>query len=368
MQNRHFRYFIGSFWIALVGLLLGCWVGYLSSGTLLGALNGAFVVTVLSVLEISLSFDNAVLNASVLTSMTPEWRRRFLTWGMLIAVFGMRLFFPLLIVGLAAHLNPVASVLLAAHDPARYAQIMDSVQVPVSAFGGAFLSLVGLKYFLNPLKKTDWIVWLEKPLRRIGQLPMVSVAVVLTLLYFISTSLSATESGGFMLAGIAGVVIFILVDGVSDLLGTPGHDSAIANAGSADGRTKSAAATVKATARASASLFIYLEVLDASFSFDGVVGAFAVTTSLFIITIGLSIGAMFVRSLTMLIVDRGTLGEYIFVEHGAFYAILTLAAIMFISTFVHVPEVLTGLLGAAFILAALISSVFHKRATSSGAT
>ena len=91
---------------------------------------------------------------------------------------------------------------------------------------------------------------------------------------------------------------------------------------------------------------IYLEVLDASFSFDGVIGAFALTHNLFIIAIGLGIGAMYVRSMTIMLVERGTLAEYRFLEHGAFYAIIALSVIMFVQPLMHIPEVITGLVGA----------------------
>ena len=103
-------------------------------------------------------------------------------------------------------------------------------------------------------------------------------------------------------------------------------------------------------------------MLDASFSFDGVIGAFALSNNLFVIAIGLGIGAMFVRSLTLLLVERGTLTEYRYLEHGAFWAILSLAAIMFLETVRHVPEGVTGLIGAAFLGVAFWSSLRHNRA------
>ena len=107
--------------------------------------------------------------------------------------------------------------------------------------------------------------------------------------------------------------------------------------------------------------FIYLEVLDASFSFDGVIGAFALTTNLFIIAIGLGIGAFYVRALTIMLVERKTLGQYRYLEHGAFYAILVLAVIMYVQTLVHIPEVITGLIGAALIGLSFMSSLRYNR-------
>ena len=107
--------------------------------------------------------------------------------------------------------------------------------------------------------------------------------------------------------------------------------------------------------------FLYLEVLDASFSFDGVIGAFAITQDVVIIMLGLAIGAMFVRSLTVFLVRQGTLDEYVFLEHGAHYAIGTLAAIMLISMTHEIPEVVTGLVGAALIGLSVYSSVQYRK-------
>ena len=115
-------------------------------------------------------------------------------------------------------------------------------------------------------------------------------------------------------------------------------------------------------AKAGFGAFLYLEVLDASFSFDGVIGAFALTNNLIIIAIGLGIGAMFVRSMTVYLVRKGTMSEYRYLEHGAFYAIVALAVIMYINTFSHIPEVITGLIGAVLIGLAFWSSVRWNRA------
>jgi hypothetical protein len=119
--------------------------------------------------------------------------------------------------------------------------------------------------------------------------------------------------------------------------------------------------TMSAAAKGGLGAFIYLEVLDASFSFDGVIGAFALTQNLFVIAIGLGIGAMYVRSMTIMLVEKGTLAEYRYLEHGAFYAILILSVIMYAQTMVHIPEVITGLGGAALIGLSLWSSIRHNR-------
>ena len=102
-------------------------------------------------------------------------------------------------------------------------------------------------------------------------------------------------------------------------------------------------------------------MLDASFSFDGVIGAFAITKDIVIIMIGLGIGAMFVRSMTVFLVRKQTLDSYVYLEHGAHYAIGILAVIMLASMKYHIPEIVTGFVGVVFIAAALWSSLRYRR-------
>lgn len=128
-------------------------------------------------LEISLSFDNAVVNATVLTEMEPIWRRRFLTWGIAIAVFGMRIVFPVLIVALVAWIGPLEALVLAATDPGEYSRHLASAEVEVSAFGGAFLAMVAMKHFFDVEKDQHWIAVIERPLSRLGRIEAVEIGV-----------------------------------------------------------------------------------------------------------------------------------------------------------------------------------------------
>lgn len=336
------RYFRGSLLVAVAGLALGAVLGWSASGTVAGTLATLFIVLVLAVLEVSLSFDNAVVNATVLRQMDPVWRRRFITWGIAIAVFGMRIVFPLLIVAVIAGISPWAALVLAATDPEAYARTLTSAHVSVAAFGGAFLAMVGLKHFFDHEKDVHWIRVIEEPLARLGRIEAVEIGLVLILLSTISRWLPGHEQLTLIAAGIAGLVTYIAVDGLSALLD--------AESGATEQVVRSGLAA-----------FLYLEVLDASFSFDGVIGAFALSNNLFVIAIGLGIGAMFVRSLTIMLVQRGTLTEYRYLEHGAFWAIIALAAIMFLQTVMHIPEVVTGLIGAGFIALAFLSSLRHNR-------
>ncbi len=283
------------------------------------------------------------MNATVLKKMTPLWQRRFITWGILVAVFGMRLIFPLAIVSIVAAVNPWEALVLAATEPKRYEEIMLASHVMLAGFGGAFLLMVGLSYFFDHEKDVHWIQMIEAPLAKIGKVETIEIAISLLAFYGLSKLLTdPTEQVTFLVAGIFGLVTYVIVDGVSKFLQLPKE-------GSVD------------IEKASVAMFIYLEILDASFSFDGVVGAFALTNNLFIIGIGLGIGAMFVRSLTILLVEKDTLAQFRYLEHGAFYAIFALAALMLLGAFMHVPEVLTGLIGAALIGMSIFASIMYRR-------
>lgn len=100
-----------------LGIALAGYLGWEFSHDSGGALSFLLIALVLAVLEISLSFDNAIVNANKLQEMSPQWQRRFLTWGILIAVFGMRIVFPLMIVVIAAQIGPVQAIELAAAIP-----------------------------------------------------------------------------------------------------------------------------------------------------------------------------------------------------------------------------------------------------------
>ncbi len=345
-----FRYFRGSLVFTLICGAIAAWLGWSSTQTMMGTAGVLWIVLVLSVLELSLSFDNAVVNATVLRDMPPVWQRRFLTWGILIAVFGMRIVFPLAIVAIAAKLNPVDATMLAMTDPVNYERIITGAHVVISGFGGAFLAMVGLSFFFDEAKEVHWIGVVERPIAALSRISGLAIGLVLLALYGIAQTLAADEGIAFLGAGIIGLLTYIAVHAVGALLE----------------QSVDASAATHAVARSGLASFLYLEVLDASFSLDGVIGAFALSTNLFVIALGLGIGAMFVRSLTVLLVDRGTLTEYRFLEHGAFYAIIALAVIMLISVRVEVPETVTGLIGAGLIGLAFAASLRANRAEDEG--
>lgn len=348
-----FRTFGGSLIVAAVGLVLGLIYG---GGT------GLAVVAILAVLEVSLSFDNAVVNATVLVRMNPFWQKIFLTVGVAIAVFGMRLVFPLLIVGITAKLSPVEAIRLALkkgdpHQHGTYGYLLHQAHPAIAAFGGVFLLLLFLDFILEERELT-WLTWLERPLARIGKLDQLSVVIALAALALSAYTLAPSDKVSTVLvSGVLGMATYLVVNGLGEFFDTDDE----AEEAVADGAVSGSKRVVHVVGKAAFFLFLYLEVLDASFSFDGVVGAFAITSDPIIIAIGLGVGAMFIRSLTVFLVRKGTLSEYVYLEHGALWAIGALAVVLLFTMRYDVPEVVTGLIGVGFIGAALLSSIVRNR-------
>ncbi|HEY8302335.1 MAG TPA: DUF475 domain-containing protein [Jatrophihabitans sp.] len=344
--------FGGSLVVAVVGLALGF---------LYGGATGLAVTAILAVLEVSLSFDNAVVNATVLVRMSAFWQRIFLTVGVAIAVFGMRLIFPLLIVGITAKLSPIEAVRLALEkgDPntkGTYGYLLHQAHPAIAAFGGIFLLLLFLDFVFEE-REITWLTPIEKGLQRIGKLDQLSVVVALIALVVSAYTLAPDNKVSTVLAsGALGMITYLLVNALGEFFDVEEEGE--------EGATEtgvSKKAVMGVVGKAAFFLFLYLEVLDASFSFDGVVGAFAITSDPIIIAIGLGIGAMFIRSLTVFLVRKGTLSEYVYLEHGALWAIGALAVLLLVTIEYEVPEVVTGLIGVGFIGAAFASSVVRNK-------
>lgn len=340
-----FRQYKGSIAFTLACFAAAAWYGWGQTSTLAGTANLLWIVLVLAVLEVSLSFDNAVVNAAVLDDMDEVWQQRFLTWGMVIAVFGMRIVFPLAIVAVAAGLGPREALELSLNDPRKYEEIVSGAHVGIAGFGGAFLAMVGLSYFFDGEKNVHWIEGLEAALSKVSSIKAAEIALLLIAIYLITLLLPQDEALTFLISGTLGIVTFIAVEALGTVLEL--RDRARELQG--------------AVVRSGLGGFLYLNVLDASFSFDGVIGAFALSNNMVVIALGLSIGAMFVRSMTIVLVRRGTLAEYRYLEHGAFWAIVVLGAIMLLSARYAISETVTGLIGAVLIGASLWWSVRHNR-------
>jgi hypothetical protein len=305
-------------------------------------LTALFLVVILSILEVTLSFDNAVVNAKVLEKMSPLWQRRFLTWGILIAVVGTRFVLPILIVSIAVWISPITITYLAFTNPTEYGNLLQSVEGSITAFGGIFLLMVSLKYFFDIGKSVHWIEQVERHLVKWGRIEAIEIAVAIATLIGLSF-LTEHNQAEVLVAGFTGLLLFILMEGISGALSLEEHQ----------------------VAKSGLALFIYLNILDSAFSLDGVVGAFALTNNLLIIMVGLGIGAYFVRSLTLLMVKERTLDHLVYLEQGAHWAILGLSIAMLANLVMHVPEIITGLVGLLCVSLAYYSSIKATRKTAS---
>ncbi len=338
---EHFRF---SLIISVLALLGAGWWGYVGGGMTL-ALSMVWLALILAVMEVSLSFDNAVVNASILKTWDHYWRTLFLTVGILVAVFGMRLLFPIVIVAQTADMGMLEVWTLAINAPDEYSSKLTAHHAEVSAFGSMFLMLVFLNFFFDEEKELHWLGVIEQKLGLLGKINAISIFVALSALMASLSLVDEKQQFVVLVSGIWGILVYLGVDLVGKILETEEQSADIGD-------------LVK---KGSIGGFLYLEVLDASFSFDGVIGAFAITKDIVVIMIGLGIGAMFVRSITIYLVEKGTLAEYVFLEHGAHYAIGALAVIMLMSIKFHIPEVITGLVGIAFIAISVWSSVKYNR-------
>nr|WP_221462586.1 DUF475 domain-containing protein [Streptomyces olivoverticillatus] len=333
--------------------------------------QGLAIVAILSVLEISLSFDNAVINAGILRKLNPFWQKMFLTVGILIAVFGMRLVFPVVIVAITAKLGPIEAVKVAIQDHDRYEQLVTSAHPAIAAFGGMFLLMIFLDFIFED-RDIKWLAWLEKPLARLGKLDTLSTVVSLVVLLIAATTVATSvpvhggsgtvdKSATVLLAGIGGLVTYLIVGGISGFFEDRLEDEEDEESEEAAPAAKGGASLVGLAGKAAFFMFLYLEVIDASFSFDGVIGAFAITNDIFMMALGLGIGAMYIRSLTVFLVRKGTLDDYVYLEHGAHYAIGALAVILLITIKHEINEVVTGLVGVVLIGLSFLSSVVRNR-------
>lgn len=344
------RHFYFDMVFTAFALVLAAWWGY-SNGGISTMISVVSITMILAIMEISLSFDNAVVNASVLKHWNKFWKTIFLTVGILIAVFGMRLLFPIVVVAVTADMGMTEVVQLALNNPIEYSKKLIAHHAEIAAFGGMFLLLVFLNFIFDE-QDMHWFEWLERKLSQLGKVDAMSVFVAILILMISLTWVEESKKTVVLTAGIWGILVYLGTNVLSHFL--EGDDDE-------EDESNDSPAVTGAIAKGGIAGFLYLEVLDASFSFDGVIGAFAITNDVIVIMLGLAIGAMFVRSMTIFLVDEGTLDEFIYLEHGAHYAIGALAIIMLLSMRFHIPEIITGLIGVAFIGWAIISSIKHSR-------
>lgn len=310
-----------------------------------GGLMGFLLFTVLVVLEVTFSFDNAVINSRVLVRMSPFWQKLFLTVGIFIAVFVVRFLLPIFIVMLTSGHGFMEVVHLALYSPEEYGETLHHAAPTIDAFGGTFLMMIGISYFMDRKKDIHWLQRIEKQLARAGGYQNLTVFVMLSAAMALYFTVDDAYKVTVLVASIIGTLLHIGLNIFGSFF---------------EKRQKSSA--TKLVGMAAFGSFMYLEVLDASFSLDGVIGAFAITNEIVLIIAGLGAGAIWVRSLTVYLMRSGALGKYRYLEHGAHWAILALGIIMLVKLYhVEPPEWFTGSLGLIVISVAVISSVLERR-------
>ena len=327
--------------------LLCCLTGLVAVLVSLGW-QAAWITLVLLLLEISLSFDNAVVNARVLERLTPGQQRFFLTWGLVIPVFGVRFLGPLTLVALAGGVGLGEALDVALHDPGRYKLLLELAEPRILAFGGMFLQMVFLRYFFNEAKTLHWWKRIEPKLSAAGRVESLEAAVAVVVLLAVALALPAPRQAEVLISGLIGLILQILSTSLAQAFG--GEEEAIGRMAAGGGLAS----------------LLYLELLDASFSLDGTIGAFAITQQLPLILAGLGMGALFVRGLTVMLSRERALDQLIYLEHGAHYAIgalglLMLAGVVLNHWGLRVPEWLSGLIGVVLLGFSLGDSLRHSR-------
>lgn len=314
---------------------------------LYGGIAALWLFLILAVLEVTFSFDNAVINSRVLARLSPLWQKLFLTVGIFIAVFVVRFALPILIVQLATGLGFGDVIDMAFKQPERYGEELHKAGPVIDAFGGTFLLMIGVYYFVDRQKEVHWLKKIEKSLVALGRIRFVQLIVMAAVAAVLYLTVDQSLKSTVLLSSVLGIVLHVGLASVSSLF---------------DKRMKTDGKVVQQVGWAAFASFMYLEVLDASFSFDGVIGAFAITTSVILIVAGLGVGALWVRSLTVYLMRSGTLAKYRYLEHGAHWAILALGLVMLAKLYhVELPEWATGSLGLIFIVTAITTSVIEKR-------
>lgn len=353
-QNHPFRIF----WLSgLLTLILAGIVGWYDG------LTGLWIFTILVVLEVTFSFDNAVLNSRVLVHMSPFWQKMFLTVGIFIAVFVVRFLLPIVIVDIATDLSFSQVIDQALNDPESYSAHLDEAAPMIEAFGGAFLLMIGLHYFINRTKEVFWIRYVEKAMASAGRVGGAHIILMLLASFMLYLTVDPSYKEVVLVSSVLGIILHIGLGAMSAVFEKRTEKQLEEDEKATQAPSKSNPATYgKQVGMAAFASFMYLEFLDASFSLDGVIGAFAITTSVLLIITGLGAGAVWVRSLTIFLLRNGTLMKYRYLEHGAHWAILALGMMMMIKLYhVELPEWFVGSIGLVFIGTAVISSIIEKR-------
>ena len=316
-------------------------------GVIVGLYGGAvdiWLYAILVLLEVTFSFDNAVINSKILARMSRVWQTIFLTVGIIIAVFIVRFSLPVALVMVATNIEFNEVVTMALNDPDQYSIALHEAAPVINAFGGSFLLMLGISYFIDRKKDIHWLGLIEKRLAMAGKYENFKALAMLSLALILYATVGPEQRIVVLVAALIGITLHMLLEVMGAFFA---HHQSNAHA---------------LTGLAAFMSFLYLEVLDSSFSLDGVIGAFAITSDVLLIIAGLGVGAFWVRSLTVFLVRNKTLDHYRYLEHGAHWAILALGMVMVLKLYhIEPPEWIIGSLGLIFISTAVVSSILERR-------
>ena len=284
------------------------------------------IVLGLILFETVSSIDNAVINAQVLSTMSERARRWFLLWGLLIAVFLLRGLLPFAIVWITnPSLGPVGVVTAAFSSDPRIQEAV-AISAPILLIGGGtFLIFLFFHWlFLEPKK---FGLRGERFIQSLGVWFYAIVSIILAAIVWFALAVNPFMAFG----AVVGSTAFFITHGFKE------------NAQQAE-----RSLLTKSQARSDLSKILYLEVIDATFSIDGVVGAFAFTLFVPLILLGNGIGAFVVREITIHSIEK--IQKYVYLKNGAMYSILFLGVIMILNSFgFHIPEWLTPVITARVV-------------------
>src|SRR3989344_5798120 len=298
----------------------------------------AIILTVLglALFEIISSADNAIVNAEVLRTMSAKARKWFLFWGILFAVFVVRGLLPWAIIWATnPSLGPIGAFTATwSSDPAVSESIERTAPILMSG-GGIFLVFLFFHWLFMEPKKYGLIG--ERFFHSQGVWFYAVVSIILTVVVWSALSINPLMAFG----AVVGSTAFFITHGFKE------------NAERAEQALLSGA-----SAKSDISKILYLEVIDATFSIDGVLGAFAFTLSIPLILIGNGIGAIVLRQLTVSNVE--TVKKYVFLKNGAMYSIFFLGLIMLLHAFgFHIPEWLSPVITFMVVAYFFVKSKNH---------
>ena len=299
----------------------------------------------LAFLEVSLSVNNVVINTSVLKQWDQHWRKIYLTLGVLVAALILRLILPVFIVAFATDMSLTKVVNLAINNPLEYAYRLRIHYVEIAAFCGMLLFMVFLNFVFIQIKHFNWVKRFEDITSEIGSLEILKLILGICLIFIITSLIPENHQSQIIKVSLMGVFTYYVVR----LLGLFLSKKSLSNA--ENGLIKTGV-----------SAFLFLEILDASQSVSSVFGAFAITTDIVVILIGLTIGAVFARSLTIYLLENDSIISFKYLDLAANYVVGLLAASMLLAVVdLHIPQLMTAIIGFFVFAWALFATVKDQK-------